>query len=573
MREQKRNRTGTAVLLSALITAVLSIVLYKTFPFVYAINDDVMMRDIASGAMTGTPDGHLIFIKYVLGFLLSRVYLLFPGFDWYGILMTGLVMFSLAVVLYRGLADIRKRSARVFYLFLTITVFVCVILQQMVLFQWTVTAAITGVAGIFLFYTGSGESLGKKRIEEALAVLLLLLAFSIRDSVFVMLLPIAGLCYLFKYGNIDKGRKFSLSVRHLAVPAALFLGCAGILLVESLAYKSPEWKKYNAYNAYRSEVYDQYGVPSYSKEKEFYASVGMQEEDVRAVKNYSLLFVDDLFDCKMQEIAEYAKTTQSETEPVGKRLLNGIERVYADFESDRYAPLTWFVFCLLLLTTVFCYQRKSRQLYLLAAGVGIQLLLWCYLGFQGRVVERVSFSMHLSTFMLTAAILFRELAVWEPEERLRWFKVCGSLLLLGIACLEWKEIKGAALEKAAVNQEYLAMCQYLNEQSDFIYLLHTNSVEQYTDNFHLRKTIPEDHMVLMGGWETFSPLEIQKREALGLLDVKKAWYERNDILIVSRFELAYLRTYFEKEFGSCHPETLQTLTCNEYTYTIEKFNK
>ena len=59
-------RTGAALAASVLLAFICGFLVYRTTGFVYAIADDVIMRDIASGAFTGTPDGHLIFMQYGL---------------------------------------------------------------------------------------------------------------------------------------------------------------------------------------------------------------------------------------------------------------------------------------------------------------------------------------------------------------------------------------------------------------------------------------------------------------------------------------------------------------------------
>ena len=73
-------------------------------PFIYDINDDVAMRNVAAGVITGSPDAHLLHIKYLLGLVIAGFYRLLPGFDWYGLALIGIMLFSLVMVLYRGLA-------------------------------------------------------------------------------------------------------------------------------------------------------------------------------------------------------------------------------------------------------------------------------------------------------------------------------------------------------------------------------------------------------------------------------------------------------------------------------------
>ena len=92
-------RTGAALAVSVLLALICALIVYKGAGFIYAIADDVIMRDIASGAFTGTPDGHLIFIRYVLGFCISRLYMLNRTVDWYGFFMVGALFLGLAAVI------------------------------------------------------------------------------------------------------------------------------------------------------------------------------------------------------------------------------------------------------------------------------------------------------------------------------------------------------------------------------------------------------------------------------------------------------------------------------------------
>ena len=56
-------RILTALAASFLITGLYFVFVYQGLPFLYDINDDVAMRNVAAGVITGEPDAHLIFIK------------------------------------------------------------------------------------------------------------------------------------------------------------------------------------------------------------------------------------------------------------------------------------------------------------------------------------------------------------------------------------------------------------------------------------------------------------------------------------------------------------------------------
>ena len=220
-------RMAAAFLLALLITAVYFAFAYTRMPFIYDINDDVAMRNVAAGVITGTPDAHLIFVKYVLGILISGLYRGFPGWDWYGIVMIGIILFSLAVILYRGLAEKKSIIWKIVYTAAALLLFTCIGLRHIAVFQWTVTAAFAGVAGIFLFYTSTTEDRFQNLCEEGVSVFLLLLCLSVRDSVFMMVLPAAALCFWWRHGSFRweklRAGKWPFGLRHWGVLLALIL--------------------------------------------------------------------------------------------------------------------------------------------------------------------------------------------------------------------------------------------------------------------------------------------------------------------------------------------------------------
>lgn len=557
---------------------MLYLVLNKQFPIVYGINDDVGMRDIASGISGG--DAHLIFIKYPLGVFINWLYRTFTGFDWYGILMTGFILLCLGFVLYRGLSDIGTRKGKMIYVFLSLAFFACIGVRHVVMFQWTVTAAILGTTGVFLFYTSSEQNKWKNYVEEVIAVLLLVLAFCIRGDILLMIVPAAGICYFSKYVKIDKEKK-TLHIRHIWFWPLVLGGCAVVTFIDSAAYQEQGWKAYQEFNNYRSEVYDYYGVPPFEGHEEFYHSIEMEQEDVEALKNYSLLLVDGIFEYKMKAIAEYAREIQGKQENIGKRFVKGIAAVWLDFQSGRYAPLGWLGTSILVCTMALCYLHKSRRLELLFCCFGIQMLLWCYLGFKGRIVERVSFAMQLYMFMVTVGILYKELVengVWSSYKtgwREGFVIICATLALLMVSLSTCYKVKQEAVKMEEMNKEYTALYNYMVGNKEKIYLLHTDAFAQYTDNFQIRRNFATDNVLYLGGWSTFSPVEIRKRDRLGILDVKEAVYKNDNVYVLSRSDMdtSYIEKYLKKENETCHSKLLDTIAYERYFYTVEKFSE
>ena len=69
-------------------TILVNIIALSIFSdFYYDLNDDFFMRDIMSGAYTGTPDGHNVQTLYVLGAFISLFYKLCGTLPWYGLFL------------------------------------------------------------------------------------------------------------------------------------------------------------------------------------------------------------------------------------------------------------------------------------------------------------------------------------------------------------------------------------------------------------------------------------------------------------------------------------------------------
>ena len=197
MRTQKETviRAGIALLISFFLTGIWFVIVYQKIPFIYDINDDVAMRNVAAGVITGTPDAHLLHIKYLLGLFISGLYRLLPGLDWYGIGLTGILLFAAALILYRGLSAEQGIGWKTAYVVLFLLLLTCLGLLHVTAFQWTTVAGIAGASGIYLFYTAGEREDLVLYLEEGLAVLMILISLLIRDDVFLMMLPIAALCF------------------------------------------------------------------------------------------------------------------------------------------------------------------------------------------------------------------------------------------------------------------------------------------------------------------------------------------------------------------------------------------
>lgn len=83
-------RVFGAMLAACLLTGCWFLFVYKTVPFIYDINDDVAMRNVAAASLLArrTP---IFCIQISAGPGDKRSLSVLPGLDWYGLTMIGVV--------------------------------------------------------------------------------------------------------------------------------------------------------------------------------------------------------------------------------------------------------------------------------------------------------------------------------------------------------------------------------------------------------------------------------------------------------------------------------------------------
>lgn len=573
-------RVITALLLSFLITGIYMVIVYQKLPIVYDINDDVAMRNVAAGVITGEPDAHLIFVKYILGLVISGLYRMIPGYDWYGIVMIGTILFSFAMILYRGLVSEKIFIWKIGYAVLWILLFTCIGLQHIITFQWTVSAAIAGAAGIYLFYTGDTEDWFQTMLEEGISVFLLLLCLLIRDSVFLMVLPVAAVCFCWKYGSFHQHQRFWFRLKHLAVPLALLSGIVVTLGVEKAAYRSEEWKTFLAYNTDRSMIMDYYSLENYEENAEFYNSLGLSPEEVENLQRYSLYLTEDLYGDTMHRLAVNAKERQLQPYSRMDQVVMGAKKVWEHFRNENYAPVHLLSFVLALLALAGSWRKDKKQFFLSVLICGILTLLWLYLGFKGRIVERVGYSMYLVTCMSLLAVGFRVLFLGEKPVNSKVLLTAGTIIsctiLAVLSCQKWEEVEQTGGWRSNYNQRFLDVNDYMAARPDNVYFMTTFSIETYTDNFTPKRDFSFSNLLSVGGWHTFSPLENEKNKKLGITDPKRDIVEKENVYVISleNVNLRYMDRYYESLYGAGYQgrELVDVLEFGDQVFEVYDFD-
>ena len=94
---------------SALIVVLVMLFSALAGDYYFDLNDDVLMKDILSGAYTGIPEGNNIQMLYPISAFISVLYRIVRGLDWYGIFLCFLQALCVFVITYKIL-EISKET-------------------------------------------------------------------------------------------------------------------------------------------------------------------------------------------------------------------------------------------------------------------------------------------------------------------------------------------------------------------------------------------------------------------------------------------------------------------------------
>ena len=208
--------------------------------FTYEVNDDAAIVQILDGSYTGTPDGHAIFIKYPLSWIIAKLYELNPklpftvpsdnGTNWYVTAIVLLEVFALTAVLFRILNYFRCN--RILICFFYTLAFVYVWMPCFFHLTFSTVAAFLGCMS--LLFTGFSKKEELWRPWNLLCLGILgISAYCMRKQCFYMVIPFLLIEIWYKY-RMD----FFRSVKPWFVLGVCGILGAGILFLNTQMYGS-----------------------------------------------------------------------------------------------------------------------------------------------------------------------------------------------------------------------------------------------------------------------------------------------------------------------------------------------
>ncbi len=512
----KKHRIPAALLMAALWIFLI----YRFVGIFFETNDDRILSEIFSGAMTGAPEAHSYYVDYLLGFMLSLLYRATTDIPWYGGM---LVLFQFLCCFFTADALLsRCRNRRDVFFALILCAFLYMDSFYIIAnIQYTSTAAmlaITGYLCLLLYSEG--------RARYLVFFLLEFLAYLLRSNAMLMIQPLGVLVlvgyhiaehkmYRFRAFSVKEWLKKCRPLYHTAI-LLLFI----LIIGKSsyyIFYSSSEWKEYEKINDGVTEITDYASIPDYSNVQDILLKYGVTEKQYNAFLQYAMIEENLSGDC----LLEVAKVARAENpSPDISEVLKQFGKSYTTRE---YWNLNFLLLAVWAVFFLYIILGKALPHILPAGGIFLaRSALWLFLLREGRTPPRVMVPLYLGEIALLLCIFFLTIlkrnADTSGEKLIRrfWGKHMSVLLLFILLPFAAKTFKSQYLHLSAKNaneaiyfQGMQDIISYCNNQTEKRYFIDASALIYYRGSAFETKIYGKRNNVITGCWYSGAPVLYQ----------------------------------------------------------------
>ena len=567
----QKNRKVFEFAASMLLSVMVFLVIYKFIPIVYSTNDDRMIAEIVSGQFTGKPESYGIQMTYGFTWFLSKLYELARGFNWYGILLIGVQIFSFGAVLYRLQSFVEKVQGKIYVLITAILLYVGLWLKVYVQLTYTTTAAFVGMAAIFWYATSKTNW---KNI--LMAVLLANIAFSIRPNIFYMFVPATGLVYLWKLIGKKELKKITI-----AAPFVILAVTAVLFVINAAAYSKEGWKEFRDFFDVRTNVYDYYDLLPYGENPELYEPYGISEEEFNMMRVYNYTVLGDL---PKEFFPEYLEACEAMEDEQGitfvSKSVDAIKIFIKDVFSNSYGGENTILFMAAAVLLILLIWKKNYPLVIyLTIQSAVLCVVWLYFTYWGRTIERIQTTMSLIFLAVILHVLFemKDMQFYSEEEAAKNNKIMklnyGLYLLafLFAATSNFKDFRTDNIAKTYWYGDVQTIKEYCAQDPDRLYYMDIATMTELYGRCQIKNTEPEYiNYISMGDWSAYCPHYEEKLRNHGVENIAESITDENTyVIMLHNYQLKCMKEYLNVE-----EEWVETIFgANEVPYAVYQFHK
>lgn len=546
--EKKRIPFGQNSILALIMVIALFVFSGFSFDFYYDLNDDVMIKDILSGAYTGTPDAHSIQMLYPVSLIMSLCYRLIPILPWQGLFLCACHGVCFYLIADRSLSFVEKTWKKVVLLVVEAVVVMTLFLWELVIVQYTITSALLAAVACFLVITldiGNGCSWRAFLRQQIVPVLLVVLAFNIRSEMLFLMSPFIAFSGIFKWAEEKKVFAVETIKKYLGLIGIILFGMGVSLLADFIAYSGRDWRAFRDFFDARTKVYDYTWYPAYEEAEEFYRSIGVTPAKIALIDNYNF-GLDESIDAKMLwDIADYAENINVK-EPLLNRMKNALVEYKWRTLHEQDAPYNFFVLMSYGMVAALALVFKDKSIvWKIPALILLRTIPWMYVILANRVPPRISHPLYYIEFVILCAwILFyckknKNVDLSDPKEVKVWKGRSRSLMLcvvlIGAHALiqlpgMWQMAEAEIARRESVNEIMVEFDVYAKSHPENYYYMDVYSTVAFSEKMFEDVNNSQKNYDLLGGWVSGSPLQ-----KLTSVNYYKDMLSRAELLLLDNF--------------------------------------
>jgi hypothetical protein len=553
------------VLISYLSIAVLGI--FKVTKQTYGVNDDVIIQNWLSGFYTGTTEFMIrgsATPRISFGFIVSNLYELTPGVNWFSIILLGFTLFAWYLL---GLLAFRSNN------FLALVTYFLISFLHLLWFvpspTYTATAVILSSSTLIFLSKQIQEN--KVNFSFVPISFAYIFSFLIRPESF--LLGSAVTVPFILFALIKNKQVIKENVKYISISVLMVFSIIGVDVVFEKIYYSnnANWTEYRDWEQAR------YKIQANAPEKAVLENPTKYEwtrAEAEIFKNYNSIDPNYFTLIKLNKLIS---ESQSETKIDFEFFMKAHQQIFDSDINWEWKQLIQII-SLVFLTFFFITLPKAFNYLLLSlSSLTIIYLVMLYVAGYLRQPERVQVSViFISILVSWASFIFSHSSI--SRNQLDQYSLLSWILIILIVSSTLTQSSYLKIKVAgASNAFWLTEKNYLSTfPNDSVFV---GNASQFRNNWHSPYKIEYfdvEKRIMSFGWHNFSPHWVKRAQNLGL-DPKNMFdsvIQNPKVYWVSDPEsMEYIVTYMkEQKYDFTGPEIVGEMDYVGNEYKVWNFN-
>lgn len=383
---------------AALISLCFLVTIYKLGGIWFETNDDVIISEMLSGKITGTPEFHSPYVGALVMWPISLLYRLCGGIPWWG----GFIFFVLFCVLFLNLYSVMGSAQNLKSLIIRICVTMCIFVAGIYCFgqaQFTSAAILLAASG-YVFFIANIES----KHAWVIFIFCELLACQIRDSSMFLVQPL-GFAALIGAEFVNERNNVKNLIKKAVSCVIMVLGVIAVTkIVSAMEFRGAAWKDYYKFNEFQMYIIDYEPPVQYEALSDILDKYDITEDEYEQILEYRTWYPNNKFTgaCLDELLPRLVEIRKSDTESIN--YVESIRQLFlTSSEFWHLHQFTAIFFLLAVLIALLIGKKKMLiSIGMTFAGYFFGLII---LGLRNRFVLRVMQPYYLATLLLVSPIV------------------------------------------------------------------------------------------------------------------------------------------------------------------------